>query len=562
MKLFSNFLKRKDVLILLCLTVMFVALRIPGVTLPYHQDELKAQSLAIASADTPHPPLTEVIYSLTVKMFGSDRLRCMPLIFGLVNLFLLYLLVSYKFGKKAGLWSAVFFALVFYNVLASLMVDIDGQILPFFLLLSLISYFKWQAAEIRSSKIMWGAFLMLAIILGFLTKLSFIIVAGIIILDFLIGESEQMNRKKFMGYCLAAIGFLALMTVSLFSAKIIFPSYNLARTISHATDYFRIFERAYLQVLIQVVKAIIYASPLLIIPPFFISRTQFSRLRIFFLFLALGLIFYIILFDFSLSALDKYLEFIIVPLAVIGGVVLGGMFSSFNEDSDLAKINLWVVLGVIGAIIIVMALQFIPQTVPALYPKGEWINRIMHFRWNFVFPFTGGSGPVGFYISWLFIGVSWILSVLLAVLIIIKKRWRKSLLTVFLVLGFAYNLVFVEEYLFGKINGSYDVLLKKAIIFIKNNDDIKGVITYNGIGTYELDKIGKYQRRLYAIPKNEGVHRETLNNFHGHYLVIDIPHLDPSSMYAKYFASCQVVYSDGSKYISAKIYDCKDAINL
>lgn len=169
---------------------------------------------------------------------------------------------------------------------------------------------------------------------------------------------------------------------------------------------------------------------------------------------------------------------------------------------------------------------------------------------------------MGFYVSWLFIALSWAVSLFLAIMAMIKKEWRKSAAICILIIGVSYNLVFAEEYVFGKINGSSSILLSNALKFIKQNDKIKSVITYNDIGAYELTKLGKYERRIYAIPKNEEVHKGTLNNFKGYYLVVDVPHLSQDSLYGRYFASCDVVYRDQSGYISARIYDCKNAIHL
>ena len=117
-------------------------------------------------------------------------------------------------------------------------------------------------------------------------------------------------------------------------------------------------------------------------------------------------------------------------------------------------------------------------------------------------------------------------------------------------------MVFIEEYLFGKINGSPNLLLKNAVEFIGENDKIKRVITYNDIGGGELVKIGKYERRLYAAPKFEEGYGNILRNFKGHYLVIDIPHLSEESPYAKHFVACKVAYQKYHQKISSKIYDC------
>ena len=544
--------------IFITVALFFILLRLPGLDLPYHQDEKKyAVSISVADSNTPHPPISKAIMIYTAKIFGRDNFRVMPFLFSIANLLLLFYFVRFKYGMRAALWAILLFAVSYYSVLASLMVDIDGAILPFFLLLSMIGYYRWQEANGQRSKFMWGFILVATLILGFLTKLSFIIVVGGLILDYLIQMWEGGDKKARFKYSIMAGGLLALLVLALLGVRVVSPSFNLARTISHAQDSFHLTGRAYLQVLIQSVKAIIYLSPLLVLPLIFTTRERWAKLRFFFIFIFVGLIFYLIVFDFSRAALDKYLAFLVIPLAVISGVTLGEIFGQENSGSDIRR-GLFTGLAIAVSIFI---LQFLPHFVPPLYPKEEWINRIMGLRWNFIFPFTGGSGPVGFYVSWLFIGLSWITSAIFGILALIRKQRSIYFLTAMLVLGFFYNAVFVEEYLTGRINGSPNVLLRNAVSFTEKNDKIKKIISYNDIGGYEISKLGKYQYRFYAVPKNEEVHRELFSGFKGHYLVIDIPHLNPASFYGRYFSTCEAVYSDQSRYISAKIYDCKNAVD-
>ncbi len=550
---------KKEVLFLVLILGVFLLLRLPGLHLPYHLDETKyAVSVSVADNNTPHPPVSKMILLATAKVFGRDNFRATPLIFGLANLFLLYYFVRFRFGRREARWSVFLLALVFYNVLGSLMVDFDGAILPFWLLLSLIFYFKWKNEPTRKRQIVWGGLLAVVVVLGFLTKLSFIIAVGALALDWLIEQASGFRRREFWKYVLAVLFLLVLLVGSLWSIKLLFPSFNLVRTLSHATDYFKVSGRAFLQILIQSAKSLIYASPLLIAPLIFLKKTDWRRLRFFVLFLALGLIFYLVIFDFSRAALDKYLVFTVIPLVIMSGVGLAN--ASGSKEATVffrsQKVFFW------GAIILFLGAIFLSHFVshfaPALYPKEEWINRMIKLKWNFVFPFTGGSGPLGFYVSWLFIGLVWIASIFLAILAFFKKSWHRPLALVILLAGLLYNFVFAEEYLFGKINGSPNPLLTEAVDFIKQTPEIKSVITYNNIGQYELTKIGKYERRLLAAPKYEGAYVDVLKNFQGHYLAIDVPHLDPNSPYAKHFQTCRVVYEKTDRKISSKIYDCQN----
>ncbi|OGN05647.1 MAG: hypothetical protein A2831_00485 [Candidatus Yanofskybacteria bacterium RIFCSPHIGHO2_01_FULL_44_17] len=552
-----NFFKNKKA-VFLSILFLFLVLRLPGLHLPYHQDERKAVvGYSSLSSGTPHPPLTRAIFTLDATIFGRDNFRAMPLVFGVANLFLLFYFVRRRFGYGAAVWSSLFFSLSFYSVLGSLVTEMDGQVLPFFFLLSLVAYFNWKEAPSPRKKTIWGVFLAFSLILGFLTKLNFIIAVGAIILDFLIENRKSfVNKKLLIKYGLAVLGFLALLAVALFNAKLFFRSYDLSMTLGHVNDFIKLSGRAYLQVIIQVAKAIMYVSPLLLVPIFFVNKGDWKKFRIFWLFLLLGAIFYLIIFDFSRSALDKYLAFIIVPLSIIAGTIMADAWKK-SEAKLLIPTGELIFSGLVLASII-FSVQFLPHFTPPLYPKEEWISRIIKLRWNFVFPFTGGSGPLGFYVSWLFIALSWSISILLALAALFKKELRKLAMCGIIVVGLFYNLAFAEEYLLGRINGSPNALLKKAISFIENNSAIGRVISYNDIGAYEFIKIDKYERRLYAAPKFEAAYADILQNFQGHYLVIDIPHLSSESPYAKHFMTCDTIYEDRSGKISAKVYNCKN----
>lgn len=557
----SSFFKNKKI-IFIGIVLLFLAIRLPGLHLPYHQDERKAVvGYSSWSSGTPHPPLTRTIFASDATIFGYDNFRAMFLVFGIANLILLWHFVSGRFGRGAAAWSALFFAVAYYSVLGSLMTEMDGQVLPFFFLLSLIAYFNWREAVSRQKKIKWGILLALVLILGFLTKLNFIIAVGAIILDFLIEYRKKFaNKKVLIKYGLFTMGFLSLLAMVLVNAKLFFQSYDLSMTIGHVKDFIKFSGRAYLQVLIQVAKAIMYSSPLLLVPLFFTAKNDLKRFRIFWVFLFLGTIFYLIIFDFSRSALDKYLAFMIVPLSIMAGTIVHNILSG-DHNKSLIPTGEVVFFGVVFAVII-FSLQFLPHFTPPLYPKEEWLGRIIKLKWNFVFPFTGGSGPLGFYVSWLFIVLSWIVSIALAVWALEKRSWQKFAMLAIFIIGMFYNAAFVEEYLFGKINGDPNALLKKVVSFIDKNPAISKVITYNDIGAYELAKIGKYERRLYAAPKFEKSYTDILQNFQGHYLVIDIPHLSLESPYARHFSACDTIYEDYSGKISAKIYKCRNGSKL
>jgi hypothetical protein len=236
-----------------------------------------------------------------------------------------------------------------------------------------------------------------------------------------------------------------------------------------------------------------------------------------------------------------------VPLCLITGTVI----SRFKiEDIEFKNYILPIIIAVT-----IFFLQFFNHFAPSLYPKTDWIERIYGLRWNFLFPFSGGSGPTGFYISFAFMGLIWVCALIFAAYGLSKQAKGQALAAI-LILGLMYNAVFIEEYLFGRINGSVNKLFALTKAEIKSNLEIKKVVVYNDIGGYEIQKLGKYERRLYAAPQFEDTYRGFFGDFSGHVLYIDIPKIYEKSVYFDYMSKCKNILKQSDQYITAKILDC------
>ena len=220
----------------------------------------------------------------------------------------------------------MFFSAGFYSVLASLMIDTDGQVLPFFFLLSVISYYKWRDGAGLKTKLIWGIALAIFILLGFLTKVSFIIAFGAIALDFLYSQKHLLSRRKLIKTISVAAGLLASFLFLILAIMYILPNSDVLRPLNYWKHFVVFSGRNYLQISIQFFKVLLYASPLLLAPLLFLTKDLARKLRLFIIFLILGLIFYLALFDFSSGALDRYFQFIIMPLSAIAGVAVSNIF--------------------------------------------------------------------------------------------------------------------------------------------------------------------------------------------------------------------------------------------
>jgi 4-amino-4-deoxy-L-arabinose transferase-like glycosyltransferase len=544
--------------IVVCILVL-IFLRLPGIHTSYYQDEYKWPEIVAKNSPlagtVPHPPLSEKVYVAADRIFGNNNLRVAPFLFSIANALLIFFIVRLLFGTSEALAAVSLFAISFYSVLASLMVDTDGQILPFYFLVATVGYLKWKDTQEKTRKLQWLGLFIVALGLGFLTKLSFIIPTGAFLVDYLFDYRRTLSKKILIRITIGFIAGLMLLYIVLVNAHYFFPSFNFQISFAYWLHFAKLTNRNYFQTLIELTKSILYLSPLLLLPLVLVTKETLRKTRLFFIFIGLGLIFYLVLFDFSGGALDRYFQFLIVLLCIISGPILVQRYKSANRP-----ISFEVFIGTIIFAFCIYAIQFIRHVTPALHPKSEWLGRILHFKWNFLFPFNGGSGPLGFYVSWLFMALIWLFAIALIFGIKYNHKLQKPMLFIFIAIGLLYNGMFIEEYLVGGINGSSRTLLTHSLSYIQQDASIQHVTTYNDIGGFELMQMGKYRKRLYIDPKfNIQDKIASLNKYKEHYLIINIPQIDQDSVYAKYFNSCTVVHAESSRYISAIIYDCSKA---
>jgi len=172
---------------------------------------------------------------------------------------------------------------------------------------------------------------------------------------------------------------------------------------------------------------------------------------------------------------------------------------------------------------------------------------------RFLIPFTGGSGPVGFYFSALFILISWLAAIaLLAGNFLIG--YKKLLLAVFLIFGFGYNILFDVEYLFGYFYGSVDKVAKESVNYVNSNEAVKRAITYYDTGAYYLRLSGKYASRFYTAPKRN--YTPKIESYRGQYMIVDFPAIDKNGRYWPLISRCSLLKKFQNKKIESYIFDC------
>lgn len=554
-------MKRGEKIIFAGIIAVFLALHFFGLNQPYHQDEYKwvlyANPEITAPGAVPHPPLTEFIYTRLGPIVGDNNFRLIPLFFGSINLILVFYLLRIVADTKSALWGIFLFTTSFFSLLASNMVDVDGAVMPMFLLLMLIGYFKLRLNNFnfQTSGKKWFLLFIFGAIGGILIKMSGVLSLLAIIIDFALIKGLFDNKKKFLKFLGLIFGLGVAIIVLLVVAKLAFPFFPIEKSIvywQHFWNSSSFWDRGWFQTFIQFAKGLMYLSPMLVLPILFINKIIFQKIRPLFIFIIVALVFYLVLFDFSIGALDRYFQFLIIPLCIISGIVLAKLLPTFRNGIDVLD---GIIILVISTIL--FSLQFFNHFVPPLYPKSEWLSRLVSFNWNFLFPFTGGSGPTGFYVSFLFIALVWLVSIIIVLRNIHNPILHQKIIFGVLFLGLVYNSVFIEEYLFGQINGSAKKLVNESVAFIKENPDIERVVVYNDNGGFEVMKTGKYARRLYATPQFEGTYRDFFKTFSGHVMYVNIPRLAKGTFYTEYLNSCREIFKTTDRYLEGRVLDCR-----
>src|SRR3989338_5591398 len=149
------------------------------------------------------------------------------------------------------------------------MLDTDGAILPTLFLAALYCYDRSRENQKETKR--WILLLALALVTGLLVILSFVLVIGAFIADFLFEKRKELTMAR-LAYFGAIGAFVVILTGTAFVAvAFLNPAFRIDSMISHALYYVHWSGRSYLQVIIQAIKAIFYLSPLLIVPLFFFS---------------------------------------------------------------------------------------------------------------------------------------------------------------------------------------------------------------------------------------------------------------------------------------------------
>ena len=562
--------------LVLAILLVFLAARLPAVNQIYHQDEYKwaMQADPVSDWASPHPPMGKQTLRFTGNILGFENLRFAPLLFSFLCLALIYLTIK-KITKKTrvALLGAFLFSINVYSVIASLQIDIDGAILPFFILLTYYAYLNL----LTENKKFWWVVFGIGIAGGFLTKLSFFIFVGALVADYVITiyYSGQLNIKRVAAKGLKFAVIFALLVTAYYYLN---PS-GTNRVIEYGRHFnsLNFASRAYFELAFKILKSLVWLSPLLLLPVIagLLNRDVIKRYRFWYIYLFFNLLFYIVLFDFAKLTVERYLMFLIIPCCIISAGVLGELTEGFSWRKEYRKIFLISLAFVLFSAVILS----IPHSVLPLDPKINYVNHIKNLDFNFLIPFTGGSGPVGFYFSAQYILWSWIGAVMLLALGLLLKsgkpcsrfsdcdevakktsenslRGKQKFILGFIIFGIGYNALFLNEYLFGGLFGSVPNVAKASVQYVLNNPEIKDATTYYDTGNYYLILANKSAGRFFTAPSRD--YSPRFNAYKGYYMVVDFPAIDRNGRYWPFLERCKLDKQFNDKHVNSYIFNCTE----
>lgn len=541
----------KKVWVFIFIVSVFLISRLPAVNQIYHQDEYKwaMQADPVFDYATPHPPFGKYTLRLTGNILGFENLRFAPLFFSFLCLILVYLIIKKITNKtKIALFGAFLFTVNVYSVIASLQIDIDGAILSFFILLT---YYAYLQLPTENRKLWWVIF-GVGIVGGFLTKLSFVIFIGALLVDHLLSVyySGRLNIKSAGVKGLKISGIFALLALVMYY----FNSGGTNTVIEYGKHFqsLNFTSRAYFELAFKILKSLVWLSPLLLLPVItgLFNRETVRKYRFWYIFLFFNLIFYLVIFDFAKLTVERYLMFLIIPCCIISARILGEFFVGLNWSKEYGKIFLISLAFVLFSMVILS----VSHSVLPLDPKINYVNHIKNLDFNFLIPFTGGSGPIGFYFSARYILWSWIGAVMLLATGLLFKSGKQKLILGFIIFGIGYNVIFLNEYLFGSLFGSVPNVAKASVQYILDNPEIKNATTYYDTGAYYLLLADKYAGRFYTAPSRDYSGR--FNAYRGYYMIVDFPAIDKKGKYWPLLERCKLDKQFKDKNVNSYIFNC------
>lgn len=485
--LFKNFISRKSIQLLFAILVIALILRIPNIDKSIVFDEY-IQTRAVMyhnsvglDKGTEIVPLTTWTRILFAEIFGmsTQLLKSVSLLFGLLSIVLIYYLARELYGEKAALWASLLVAISAWHILASTSISFDGPFLTFYYLLTIFLYVKY----IKYNKMIYLYLTGVAFGLAMLTKLNAILILPILIIYYIYLKRKTLRknyRKIFLRIIkdFAIIGGISVAVFSIFPILAYFTDISYFYvTLQHHTQSFTKTPLNILLSSIQYMLFIFWAGPLflgLYLLSLFKYEHEDSLIHIWvfviFLFFTFGV-------KGNFKPLERYFLVILPTFCIMGGKYLSKFFSLYYSKfknkrieikRDIIKFSAFFLLF----LVILFIFNFYNTRTIPFYPKSGFFDSIIALNWSFIVPFTGDQGPIGFYVSFISILVSFALAGLFGMIYLFSKKIKHKalMLILFLAVSFAFNIFMYQEMTFSTTHQNIDAVTKESVAYALNAD--------------------------------------------------------------------------------------------
>jgi hypothetical protein len=436
--------KKKLVIVFFLLIFAFLAIRIVGLNSPLYDDEVdhllsryNPQPFGL-NPHTTKPPLMSWMNLSFSSTFGEEiwKFRAFVLFFGITSLILTFFLSKklYK-SDKAALISTAIVGFSFYHILGSLQVG-SYMILTFFYLVFFMLYLHYKSTEKN----------IFLIVLGIVWGLALLLRESAVLMLLMVGIYELLDIIKKNNWKLIVDKTKIILPILLIGGMIfsIFPLLNYLASlplVDHVVG--NVGKRLKPGFSLMGFSMFLFWATPFLVGLFSIGviegyKEKSNKIPLIWFFTVF--IFYLVVIP-ILGDFSTYFVNLIIPMALIGGYFL----------SKIKWKTKYCFMGGLVFILSYMIFTRLNRGVLEYVPRlmDVYLSRLSSLNWDFLFTYTGSSGPL-FFLSFKSIMIAYIVSFILIILFFVfkSKITRKYVLVAFIGFSFAFNIVVAQEYLF------------------------------------------------------------------------------------------------------------------
>jgi hypothetical protein len=509
--------------------------------------------------------LLNLMYKPLIAEYGLQTwvFRLIPWLFGILNIILVFILSNRNFGKKVAYIASVLMLISFYPTLASLQIDVEGNLIMFSILLMFFSYLEYERANLPKKKWLWQ--ILAGLGLGVAVALKYNSVYIILVLAVYSVMRHKICRTKIKNYFrdlfpIYFIGLLLFIALLLFGIAVTPESYTKSVQIFEWSHGFLDDYRTEGVTLLGLSMFVLWSTPLLFGFYFISLFKRHKDTLLFSLWVTMPILFYT--FVITNGAHDRYFMHTIPAMCILGGIYI----SKINFHKYYLKIGGWLLL-------FFTALLFYINTLPMKYvPRfpAEYIKELLNLNPFFIFSYTSASGPT-FGISFMVILLSFSIAFMTLFLCIyfIRKNPNigKWMFLIFLVVATSYNIFLTSEYLIHPTSADVSSIKHEMLKYVNDNNLPYPIYTNDeGIEWYIDNKYREFTGNTFGIPDNEfndgvdesvSLNLKSINDNGGTIILLHWPPLPKNSRAWDVVKECTIgkeFYS--KKVLIGEIYSC------